>query len=109
MGFNHQSLLLQHTNSEVKEKTTKKKKKKAKEEPEIPEEAARKILLDNKGLWERLCKRIATHTSIQQWKCYFRYCMFTIMTQSNRANYKHDSSKTERRWKHGVDLEKIWV
>ena len=56
---------MQHTDSEIKEKMTKKKKKNAKEEPENPEEAARRILLDNKGLWERLCKRIATHTSIQ--------------------------------------------
>ena len=59
VGFNKSMMHIE----EVIEKKAKKKHKKAKvSEHENPEETARKLLLDNKGLWERLVKKIANHT-----------------------------------------------
>ena len=91
----------------------KKKGKRAKDtDHKNPEEGARKLLLDNKYLWEKLSKRLGSNAHYYQWKCYFRYAMFTIMTQTNLSAYKYDSfegQKQEKKWRYDVDLEKRWV
>ena len=75
-------------------------------------EDARRVMADNKGVWERLARQIGSRAQIYQWRCYFRYAMLTILTQSNRASYQffayEDQQTTEKQWS-DVNLEKVWM
>ena len=89
--------------SMIEEKQKKKKKQKKNKESQnklmtIPD--ARKFMVEHKGVWDKLVRLIGSRFQIYQWRCYFRYAMLTILTQSNRASYQffayQDQKKSEK-------------